>query len=248
MRRRSASISHGCAYSREHLYILFTILTLIVFVPSAGGKPCAYPSAAATYSPTEPTPWAHTNNAEMVSECIERQPPESPDEPPDAKLLVYYGKFADEKFLDIIKLRPIRYRSSYIGVAGINYPLVSLIGPIGLEAEWHVAQHRGLQTHLETNGLLIARLGDETWPVSIAYGGGLSLASETPRLETEDEESNPLLYYMMVEIDFGLPYSLNRLRMLLRVHHRSGAFGTFCPKICGSNFITFGVKIPLYFE
>ena len=248
MRRRAASISHGCAYLREPLYILLSILTLIAFVPSVGGRPCAYPGAVATYSPTEPAPWAHTNTADVVSGCIERQPPQSPDDQPDAKLIVYYGKFADEKFLDIIKIRPIQYRSSYIGVVGINYPLVSLIGPIGLEAEWHLAQHQGLQTHVETNGLLIARLGDETWPVSIAYGGGLSLASETPRLETEDEESNPLLYYMMVEIDFRLPSALNHLRMLLRVHHRSGAFGIFCSETCGSNFITLGFKIPLNFD
>lgn len=161
-------------------------------------------------------------------------------------LIVYYGKFVRERFLDIITLHPVNYRPSYISVIGINYKLGPFIGPLTLEAEWQLANHQGLQTHSETNALLIARLGgmsNDPLPVSLAVGSGISLASAEPKLEKAENETNPVLYYLMTEIDVGIPSFPRNPRMMLRIHHRSGVFGVFCPGICGSNFITYGLKI-----
>ena len=159
--------------------------------------------------------------------------------------LVYYGKFVRERFVDIITLHPLNYRPSYVGVIAINYKLGPFIGPLTLEAEWQLARHQGLQTHSETNALLIARLGsmgDGPLPVSLAVGSGISVASAEPKLEKAENETNPVLYYLMTEIDVGIPSFPRNPRMMLRIHHRSGVFGVFCPGICGSNFITYGLK------
>ena len=111
--------------------------------------------------------------------------------------LVYYGKFVRERFVDIITLHPLNYRPSYVGVIAINYKLGPFIGPLTLEAEWQLARHQGLQTHSETNALLIARLGsmgDGPLPVSLAVGSGVSVALAEPKLEKAENETNPVLY------------------------------------------------------
>ena len=78
----------------------------------------------------------------------------------------------------------------------------------------------------------------------MAIGDGFSLASEVPRLERdENPRTNAFLQYLMVEFDFGLPSLSGKPRFMMRLHHRSGSFGVHCADTCGSNFITYGMKV-----
>ena len=84
---------------------------------------------------------------------------------------------------------------------------------------------------------------------------GFSLASVNPPLENQDnlysfweekeERSRPFLNYIGVDLELELPEAFLISSLFIRIHHRSGVFGTFCPGICGSNFITYGVRVDL---
>ncbi len=161
--------------------------------------------------------------------------------------LLYGGKFSDTLFREIILEQETDYLDSYVWVAGLNYELGKLVGPITIETEGQIARHTGLQDHWEANVLIIARrewLWQNAFSFSLAVGDGFSLASRVPRLEREDNLSdNGLLQYLMMEFDLGLPSVSGWPRFMMRVHHRSGVFGLHCPETCGSNFVTYGFKI-----
>ena len=115
-------------------------------------------------------------------------------------------------------------------------------------------RHSGIQKHLEFNGVVLARITEpfRGTPFSVGVGEGLSFATRNPDLENTSrslqnidartETSRNLLNYLVFELDMALPVDMYAPRAFLRVHHRSGIFGTLCPSICGSNFVAYGVK------
>ncbi|MCZ6627226.1 MAG: hypothetical protein O7E56_03255 [SAR324 cluster bacterium] len=166
--------------------------------------------------------------------------------PRDFDLLFYGGKFNDNTFRKIIFNQETEYRDSYVWVAGLNYKLGKFMGPVTVETEGLLAKHTGLQDQWEADLLILIRqqwVWENSFSFSMAIGDGFSIASKTPRLERE-ENSNAkvLLQFLMVEFDFGLPSIRGWPRFMMRIHHRSGVFGTFCPRTCGSNFVTYGFK------
>ena len=79
---------------------------------------------------------------------------------------------------------------------------------------------------------------------SISFGNGLSLTSTESEFEEEltiSNGTNPLLWYMMLELDFDLP-ATDKWKALCRIHHRSGVFGIFDDVDGGSNYITMGLR------
>lgn len=162
-------------------------------------------------------------------------------------ILFYGGKFVDVTFRRIVFRQITDYRDSNIWVTALNYKLGNLLGPIDIETEAQFAKHTGLQNHLEVNVLMIARLEVVLWgafSISLAFGDGFSLSSEVPRLEKEENpDSTVFLQYLLAEMVFGLPAISWHPRFMIRVHHRSGVFGLFCEDTCGSNFVTYGIKV-----
>lgn len=171
-------------------------------------------------------------------------------------IVVYGAKFTDTSLGAILFDQDTSYRNSYLYVGALNLPLDSRVGPFRFETEGQVGAHFGLMKHMEFNGLLIARWDAPYVPLSFGLGEGLSLASSKPRLEIEwdnflhlrmTQDTSPLLNYLMMEMDMavpGLDFAKN-LRVFMRIHHRSGAFGTYCQPTCGSNFIAYGLKVAL---
>ena len=184
-------------------------------------------------------------NTEAAASAVEFAV-EYPPETRDLDILFYGGKFSDVTFRRIVFRGETDYLPSYIWVVGLNYKLGPLVGPITIEAEGQVARHTGIQDNWEANVLLIARkewVWDNAFSFSLALGDGFSLASETPPLEKEENPSaNVFMQYLLAEMVFGLPSIAWHPRFLIRVHHRSGAFGVFCRGTCGSNFVTYGFK------
>ncbi|MEZ4605949.1 MAG: hypothetical protein R2880_09945 [Deinococcales bacterium] len=133
----------------------------------------------------------------------------------------------------------------------------------GWEAEVNVAKHLGQQDHVEINALLLARwhvfIWDKWLDMSIAMGEGLSYASSIPKIEAERWlYTNQLLNYMLYEMTFGLdlkalgptPLSsphlqaphLKAIDFVMRIHHRSGVYGTFNGVTGASNVANFGLR------
>ena len=175
----------------------------------------------------------------------------------DANLVLYGGKFTDTTLLNIVFKQKTDYMDSWLAVAAINYPLEGRLQQFSFETEAQVVQHFGIMKHTEWNALLIARWPGIvlSLPFSVALGEGLSVAARKPRLEEwekdylagrkKSQKSSLVLNYIMLEMDFPLWTDDSAVRGFIRIHHRSGVFGTYCPPTCGSNFVAYGFKFKL---
>ncbi len=176
----------------------------------------------------------------------------------DWDLILYGGIYTDTSVGQILGQAKTDYKPSYLSAVALNYESPARLRALRFETEGQVVQHQGLMNHQELNGVLVARWHDfmPYLPMSVAFGEGLSYATERPTLENREidygksqffrQESNQWLNYFYVELDWRLPLFRDlHPRLLLRLHHRSGVFGTYCEYICGSNFITYGVKLGL---
>ena len=114
---------------------------------------------------------------------------------------------------------------------------------IGLEAQ--LVRHLGEQSHWEVNAPIVAaRWTRFPWrdrlATGVAFGLGLSVASETPELEAANEGgSQPMMAYWMIEVGVGTPDA--RWELVGRLHHRSTAFGTF-GEVGGANALVLGLR------
>lgn len=124
----------------------------------------------------------------------------------------------------------------------IGHPFESLY----VDAEGQLGQHVGEQDHQEVVGVLVARWESFPWDheldTSLSVGEGLSWASERPVKERqEDDNTAQLLNYVLFEVAAS-PGEKRRWEGYLRVHHRSGVFGTFSDVYGASNFIGLGIR------
>ena len=107
-------------------------------------------------------------------------------------------------------------------------------------------KHRGMQDHFESSlayaihtpyakvSALRARLG---------YSLGVSYAFGDPSYErSPDDDHRRWLTYMAYELELGLE-RYDRVSLVTRIHHRSGAYGLFAPRGSGSNFLAVGVRV-----
>jgi hypothetical protein len=173
-------------------------------------------------------------------------------------IIAYGGIYTATDFSKIVTRLETDYKPSYLAAVAINYETPARLRSLRFETEGQIVQHSGWMDHMEYNGVLVAR-----WhsihpyiPISLAFGEGLSYATEIPSVENREvdlgklqffrQESNRWLNYFYLELDVALPvFQELQPRLLFRIHHRSGVFGTYCEYICGSNFITYGMKVGL---
>jgi hypothetical protein len=118
-----------------------------------------------------------------------------------------------------------------------------------IELEGQVLRHFGEQSHWEGTIALMFRTGQIPLfgglSVNLAFGEGLSYASERPRLEGSFRvEPTRFLNYLAVEAEFSHA-SLPGVYFVPKIHHRSGIFGLIAPKESGSNFIGAGLRVDL---
>lgn len=86
------------------------------------------------------------------------------------------------------------------------------------------------------------------WPwnkyivTSLAVGEGISYASSVPNVEIRNnDDTRRLLNYLMLEATLSPPSYAN-LQLVLRIHHRSGAFGLYKAGNTGSNVYGLGLR------
>ncbi len=161
-------------------------------------------------------------------------------------IFVYGGKWSDNTIGRIV-LFETEFENSCVWAAGISRKIIDITDILLIEAELGTARHTGLQDHFELNASFNLRWHNFPWDnivnTSIAYGLGPSYANRRPPVE-ESSRRKPahVLIFMPVEITLAPPKQYNLpWEFLVRVHHRSGAFGVVS-NAKGSNFITTGLR------
>lgn len=115
-------------------------------------------------------------------------------------------------------------------------------------AEVVLVKHRGLQHHVEAGTAYTLRtpflhLG----PIALNVGAGIGLSHAFGMPSYEDgPRDNPARRYrtqllLLVDTEWKLANARN-WSLLMRVHHRSGAYGLIAPRKVGSNFLAVGLR------
>ena len=153
------------------------------------------------------------------------------------------GRYSGSKLLDLPG--KVDFKDSYTAGLSVAYQFVDWGPHMRWELEGQVLKHFGEQEHVELVSSINVRWITFPWnrylDTSLAFGGGLSLATEVPVLERKDPDNSDaaaLLHYLVLEAAVGLPGS--PWSFVARVHHRSGIFGLFSHS--GSNLLAVGIR------
>ncbi len=159
-------------------------------------------------------------------------------------LSFYAGQSNHKKYIDYFKLASAP-ESSYIYVLAGGKTIYRLNDFLTIDAEGLIGQHSGKQTNQEFGIALILRSRidiSENINIGIAAGDGLSYASTTPRIETDNSETTARLLNLLLT-EFALGMKKQKTDIFLRIHHRSGIFGLVSGvEKGGSNFLALGVR------
>lgn len=154
--------------------------------------------------------------------------------------------------VDILRAH-VDWRSSYFIGAGYTQPLPTphwLDGPIGLSTsiEFIGLRHFGGQHNLEVDIAYMVRTPYHEWSgLRFRGGGGLGPSLALGRPSAEDgpddhpEKRSRLQNYIALELEIS-GGEADGAALVLRVHHRSGAYGLVAPNGVGSNFLTLGLR------
>lgn len=143
----------------------------------------------------------------------------------------YVGRITTVNAWHDIFLNPgdLEFADAYLATLALSHPLRRYHDDdLGLETEGQVVYNFGDQSHWEFNALLATRWYRFPWndsvATTVAFGLGMSWASEVPEVEVELEgSSEQLLVYWYLEATFAPPGA--RWATNLRLHHRSGGLG-----------------------
>jgi hypothetical protein len=161
---------------------------------------------------------------------------------------VYGARISSETGWEDILLNPFgaQYVDAFLIVGALSRSYASYQdGALVLDAEGQVAWNFGDQHHWEFNvAPVVARWQRFPWSrrvdTSVAFGLGLSYATEVPEVEVEIEgESQQLLIYWVAELTAGpvlAPWAIS-----LRLHHRSVAWGLMGDE-GGMNAVGLGIR------
>jgi hypothetical protein len=160
---------------------------------------------------------------------------------------IYAGQYSNTALNEIVRLNT-DFERSHVYVLSLGKELGTYKDIIGYEVEGQAAWHSGMQHHEELNCSFTLRwlpfIWDRYIDTSFAFGNGLSYATSDPELEIregDEQDTNQLLYYILVEMAFALPRQ-PQWDLFVRIHHRSSVFGLIGNITTGSNFVGLGLR------
>lgn len=164
--------------------------------------------------------------------------------PREGALSVYAGRLTDSEWYSSLTPGVDLIDSSLLALAWSRTLLRADTRPWSIEWEGQAVKHFGDQDHWEFNLLLGGRWHRFPWSdtvaTSLAFGVGPSYATELPKAEVARHgDSEQWLAYWYLELTLGPPRS--DWSGILRLHHRSTAFGLF-GDTGGSNALTVGFR------
>lgn len=162
-------------------------------------------------------------------------------------LTVTVGRYTDQHYEDILAQTPLVFEPARLVNVALARPFAA-----GQRHRWEIeaqaGKYYGAQHHWEFDGVVIWRWTDFPWNrwlvTTAAVGDGLSYASVVPPLELASHTNRGaarLLNYTLIETTFAPPQA-RHWSLVVRVHHRSGLYGTFGGVHGGSTVIAVGVK------
>jgi len=164
----------------------------------------------------------------------------------DFALSVYSGRMTDGDFGDAISGKS-DFIDAYVVVGALSWTFARYFeDALSFELEGQVGKWWGDQDNVEFNLPVAIRWSKFPWNhyvlTSLAYGLGPSYATEKPDAEIDlHDTTKKFLVYWFGEIAFGPPQS--KWAGILRIHHRSGAFGLIADHgEGGSNTLAAGLK------
>ncbi len=190
---------------------------------------------------------ANSAFAEEAQPVKEKWPSRASTEDLDWSLTGYVAWLSEEQLGDMLIGAAALERDKLYALA-LNKRLIRWNSGWDFEVEGQVVKHAGpKQRHWEFNGLGAARWNRFYWDkylnTSFAVGLGLSYATEEGQFEIDSQgDTSKLMTYILVELDFSLP-KYPQWAGVVRIHHRSSAYGTFNDNIEGaSNALGVGLK------
>ena len=164
----------------------------------------------------------------------------------DFAAIVYVGRMTDGVFEDTLTGQA-DFIDAYVVVGALSWTFARFFeDKLSFELEGQVGKWYGDQHNMEFNLPVVIRWNKFPWNnyvvTSLAYGLGPSYATKKPAAEIEvDGSTQQFLVYWFGEIALSPPKS--NWAGVLRIHHRSGAFGLIGDRHeGGSNTLAVGLK------
>jgi hypothetical protein len=165
--------------------------------------------------------------------------------PRDWALTLYFGRLTDAKLTHAATFN-FRFEDAYFIDLGLLRRLYTFQDSFNIEIEGQIAKHFGDQDQWEFNGVAYFRWlvfpWDKYLETSFAAGSGLSYATSVPKIEAKNyDKATQFLAALMFEFAFSLP-DAPQWSLVTRLHHRSGAYGTFDDVHGASNAWGMGIR------
>jgi hypothetical protein len=163
----------------------------------------------------------------------------------DWGLTLYLGRLTDAG-LDQTATFDFNFENAYFIDLALSRRLYTYRDYFDIEIEGQIAKHFGDQHQWEFNGVAYFRWLPFPWDAyldtSFAAGAGLSYATSVPKIEEKNyDKATQLLGALMFEFAFSLP-RVPQWSLITRLHHRSGANGTFSGVRGASNAWGIGIR------
>lgn len=164
-------------------------------------------------------------------------------------IAVYWGKTTENAFLEhLYQPWELRFVDSQVVALAYSRRVKTWGRHLHLELEGNVSLRYGEDNLWEIAGMAMFRYDGFPWNhvvyTSIGYAPfGLSYVTDVPMQENRPNgrATSKILNFMVPELTLAPPGNPN-LEFLLRIHHRSGIFGTFNGVTGASNIVSVGLR------
>ena len=168
----------------------------------------------------------------------------------DHAVTIYFGRSSPDAFSSIIfKPYDVNFEDTYLVAMALSTKLFDVGEYLDFELEGNIVRRFGDDEEWEFNAAIFLRWDKFPWQDFVYTTVGLGFIgpsfatgiSETERRKSGNNKGSKVLNYFTPEITFSPPSNRN-ISVIMRVHHRSGAFGLFDGVDGGSSFVSVGFR------
>ena len=194
------------------------------------------------------------SNPAKAADAIEWRSPLRPCDG-DCAVMAFVGTSVATNVQDIFfkPIGPTAWNYSGGSVVGgtVSRRIATVFTIFDIETEFGAAKRFGDQTEAEFWGAFYVRFTAFPWNnylyTTLGLSTGLSYATGISDFERAHSQLNPpagthVQHYFSPELTFALPEHKEK-QLVVRLHHRSGAYGVVSGAASGSTYISAGVRV-----